>query len=241
MSSTRLVYMVVGLSMLGWVGYSLLQPTGFQLVVSESTSEVSHADKILAAEDGQDEQLVDEVRNLRQTVSLLKSQVASLETRLQVRQEAQPLAAPAAEHVSDTTEQTTSPPEDELDETVLAEREQGYWEEYLGLIEAGLQHEHVDRQWSSKAKTEIENAFTNKALAGAAVTNIECRTSLCRIEVVHEDPQSLAEFDVLLAQKLTHILPQAVMDRIELEDGSISTFVYMSRDGYELPQPDERR
>ena len=40
---------------------------------------------------------------------------------------------------------------------------------------------------------------------------------------------------------MAHIVPQAVMDRIELEDGSTSTFVYMSRDGYELPQTDERK
>ena len=235
MSFTRLCFFVVSISVLIWGLYLLLQPSGFAPVVAESTSEGLHTDKIVAAKDGQNDQLFEEIRDLRKVVTLLKSRVMSLETQLQVRRAVQPSAVPAT---NQATEQPGLVSEDELDEAALAEQEQASWEEYMNLVETGLQYEQTDVQWSSKAKAEIENAFTTQELAGASVTDIECRSTLCRIEVAHVDRQPLAEFEILLPKTLAHILPQALMERVELEDGSTSTLIYLARDGYDLPEPD---
>lgn len=233
MSFTRLCFILVGLSLIGWNIYSLLAPLDPEPVATVSTSEFRYADKVINTEDGEDKNLTDEVSDLRKAVSLLMSRVASLETRLQVQQTAQ---------LSDMSvaDQTISLPENEPDEIVLAEREQEQWENYLDFVETGLQQERVDRQWSSMANTEIENVLLNDELGDLSVNDIECRTTLCRIEIVHENSSSMTLFDVLLPQKLAHLLPKSVMSHIQLEDGSTKTVIYLSRDGYELPQPDQQ-
>jgi len=241
MLSTRLRYVVIGLSLVLWGIYSLLPTLGLESAVFGYTSQGTDIDKVVAAGDGIDKQVVGEVRDLREMVGQLKSRVASLEKRLQLRQMNKLPVVSSNNPVNEGVEQTGVASDNELEESSLSEREQEHWEEYLSLVETHLQNENIDSQWSEKAKTEIENTFASDELASAAVTEIECRSTLCRIEVAHDEPQSLSEFDVLLPQKLAHILPQTTMDRVELEDGSTQTIVYLSRDGFDFPKLESRQ
>ena len=84
----------------------------------------------------------------------------------------------------------------------------------------------------------MARAFTGDELAGAALQDIDCRSTLCRVEVQHRDEAKLQEFQRLFSLKVSQALPRLMMHRIDNADGSITSYLCLARQGYRLPAAD---
>jgi len=116
--------------------------------------------------------------------------------------------------------------------------EQQQIQTYAQAIEASLEAETVDSAWSGSTSQIIGEAFTGEELAGASLQDIDCRSTLCRVEVQHRDEAKLQEFQRLFPLKVSQALPRMMMHRIDNADGSITTYLYLARQGYRLPAAD---
>lgn len=186
----------------------------------------------------------DEIRSLRRDLTLLRTEVNSLQHQLkQVIASVQSVtSAPAylAEdgRLNDFSYRAVESDfeELELDEVTLVLEAERRAYERIQLIETSLQQEHVDASWSTEASDAIEQTFDSEELAGASLVDLECRSTLCRVEVLHDDSEQLTEFQLLFPNKIGHILPQLTLDHVEEGDSSTSTVIYLARDGYRLPR-----
>jgi hypothetical protein len=104
--------------------------------------------------------------------------------------------------------------------------------------EAALQKETEDSAWSGEAYDLINSAVAAEDLAGTSLHDVECRATLCRIEVTHKDPQAGSAFELQFIMAVAQLLPRAMLRAVENEDGSISTVLYLARDGHDFPQPE---
>jgi hypothetical protein len=59
---------------------------------------------------------------------------------------------------------------------------------------------------------------------------VECRSTLCKVEVTHNDPQKLTEFMLWLPQLLAEILPTFTMKEVHEAEG-VTTHIYYFASG----------
>ncbi|MGH8656002.1 MAG: hypothetical protein ACREYE_29175 [Gammaproteobacteria bacterium] len=104
--------------------------------------------------------------------------------------------------------------------------------------EAALQKETEDPTWSGEARDLINGAVVAEELGATSVQDVECRATLCRVEVTHKDRQARAAFRSQFIQAVAQLLPRAMMQPVENEDGSTSSVLYLARDGHDFPQPE---
>jgi hypothetical protein len=117
----------------------------------------------------------------------------------------------------------------------VAEEERRRVEERMQALETSLQSEPLNRSWSIQVSEQITQAFASEELAGISLDHVECRSTLCRVEVTHDDPMRRGEFEIWFPFKVAQFLPRLVMRRVDNDDGSSSTVVYTARQGYRLP------
>ncbi|MEO7731672.1 MAG: hypothetical protein ABIY55_11910 [Kofleriaceae bacterium] len=98
--------------------------------------------------------------------------------------------------------------------------------------DAKVQAEPIDPEWRRSRNEEIGAFFARGPIAGTQLKAIDCRTTLCRIEVSHhtvEDRERFIQsFSDLAGPKGT------VFAHIETAD-DLDVVVYATRDGVELP------
>ncbi|MGH9891510.1 MAG: hypothetical protein ACREA0_05905 [bacterium] len=137
-------------------------------------------------------------------------------------------AAPAPEDDQDVAD-----PEAQVAAEIAEEQQQ--IQAYAQTIEASLEAETVDSAWSGSTADLIREVFAADELAGASLQDIDCRATLCRVEVQHRDEAKLRKFQHLFPFRVSQVLPRLMMHRIENADGSITTYLYLARQGHRLP------
>ena len=123
----------------------------------------------------------------------------------------------------------------EADINALMQHQQEQANEYLRKIDAGFESEGLDMEWSSTTSEFIHRTLEGKEFAKVKAWNVDCRSTLCRVEIEHDEADA-QDFDLWLTSKFGEVLPQMIMRR-EQQDGSglMSTIVYAARDGHTLP------
>lgn len=159
----------------------------------------------------------------------LNDTVVQLSSAIHRRHNALPLANAERSDV----EEPRAPETEALDETRLEARQH----ERINLVETSFQSEHVDQKWSGTAVAAIEQAFTSDRLA-TLPTVTECHSTLCRIELEHDDPLQMEEFLRFFPGMVADVMPRITAEQVENSDGSISMVVYLARAGHSLPQLD---
>lgn len=172
----------------------------------------------------------DSLDALRRELAAVRADLEMVKNALEARGNApaSETAAPAPEEDEDLAN-----PEAQLAAEIAEEQQQ--IQAYAQMIEASLEAETVDSAWSVSTADRIRDVFTGDALAGASLQDIDCRATLCRVEVQHRDEAKLREFQRLFPFKVSQVLPNLMMHRIENADGSITTYLYLARQGYRLP------
>jgi len=188
---------------------------------------------------------VDDIGALRREVDLLREDLDAVHRRLEqlARRAGETERQDVAHNSTVSDGMPTLDPSDDLAAAHEAERQRIEAESEQSTRaqaeanEAALQSETADTAWSGEAHDLITSAFATQDLTAASVADVECRATLCRVEVTHKNPQARAVFERQFTLAVAHLLPRAMVQAVENEDGSTSAVFYLARDGHDFPQP----
>lgn len=188
---------------------------------------------------------VDGIDVLRREVALLRDDLAAVQRRLkQLTRRAGKAEQQDVAHGSAVSEGMPTIDLREGLAAYAAERQRLEAESEQRILaqaeanEAALRKETEDPSWSGEARDLIASAVAAGELAATSVEDVECRATLCRIEVRHKDRQAQAVFEGRFIMAVAQLLPQATLRTVKNEDGSRSTVLYLARDGHDFPQPE---
>ncbi|MEE9397883.1 MAG: hypothetical protein V3V31_12810 [Methylococcales bacterium] len=111
----------------------------------------------------------------------------------------------------------------------------------IALLEENVRSEPVDNNWTPQAEDAIHRALSDAELGGTAIINVDCRSTLCRMEIAHDNSQALLAFQDTFFSQVSGLLPGVLMDHIERENGTTETVVYLARESYALPSLEEEQ
>lgn len=98
--------------------------------------------------------------------------------------------------------------------------------------DAKVASEPVDKEWSREKNTQFVAFFARAPLAGTRVRAVDCRTTMCRIQLAHASVGDRGRF----IQSFSDLAGPTgmVFAHIETED-DLDVEVYVTRDGVGLP------
>ena len=123
----------------------------------------------------------DEMVELQQQVELLAQELQALREELQEKSEAQVSNDIALQELVELSRQ----PEffEKVEKFQIGENEKRSRE-----ISRVFEAEAVDPFWSLQASTAVESAFSNPKLEGGSLVSLDCRSTLCRMEIEYTPP-----------------------------------------------------
>ena len=105
----------------------------------------------------------------------------------------------------------------------------------LEVFESTIVEEHADPGWASAAQLALQEAFHSEAMAGLRLVQADCRTSLCRLELSLDGQMFAGD----TFEQLIHFAPWDGQGFAQIDEASAAAVVYLSREGYALPQARE--
>jgi hypothetical protein len=119
-------------------------------------------------------------------------------------------------------------------EMAQAEEEQSL--KKLALINEAFLAESSDQQWTSETTNLITSFFDSEKGANLNVSDIQCRKTLCKVELNKVD-QAKAANDLALnfPMHVGQALSQTRYFYEQNDDGTTNVTIYLARNGYELP------
>ena len=105
-------------------------------------------------------------------------------------------------------------------------------------IESTFEQEDVDVTWSGMATSAIEKAFQLPELADGKLSAVNCRSTMCRLEVSHDKTLELNQrmlFENYLLIKLAKEMPIARIQNKDQPEGG-HTIGYFVLKGHKLPE-----
>lgn len=112
----------------------------------------------------------------------------------------------------------------------LADRQE---QEIVQQIESTFQRQSQQGSWAAQTNVEIQNALeslrTDLNYTDVNINNIDCRETMCKIELSHGNTERLEEFDLTFLHQLTGETSMSTTFNTEiLADGSVSRTYYLS-------------
>lgn len=181
---------------------------------------------VLDGDDVKEPTLMDELGALRREVLLLRADLSGVRNRVQQLEQSENRST------SDEDAQTIESPEEVFAaRTEAAQRA----EDRLGAIEAAFLGEPTDRSWSADTSMAIDEALQSEQLRGTNVRSVECRSTMCRVEVAHDDPRKRMEFGLWLPAKLGGVLPTFITKEVDEGEGVTGSILFLVRLDHQLP------
>ncbi len=253
MQSKHLLLTLSGALVLSWVAFMIVMLKSGDANLEHSKSSLAESRHPQAAGGAGADDLAairseEDLVALRGELALLRAQVASLQQRLD---EKETRAAEAdmpmgLDEQAQRYQQEQLPSDEELAMTAMTamteDEAMKQQQQYAEAIETHLQGEDVDPDWAIAAESKIREAFSLEELqVGASVVNVDCRSTLCRLDVLHntEEEAELADFRFNLLSQIVTMLPRGTMQVVDQGGGQTSTVLYLARDGHDLPKATE--
>ncbi len=104
----------------------------------------------------------------------------------------------------------------------------------ISPLDSQMAVQAIDTTCSGVAEDQIRDFFATDSAQGSSLQTVECRTTLCRIRVIHDSEEAKDQF----IAEFPNALPwetEAYIENNDEQDGKISTVVYLSREGHSLP------
>jgi hypothetical protein len=98
--------------------------------------------------------------------------------------------------------------------------------------DAKLLDEPVDTEWSQEKNEQFHAFFARASLAGTKLRTMDCRTTMCRIEIAHHDNEDRQRF---IASFSDLAGPRGVVFAHIESSNDLDVVVYVTRDGESLP------
>jgi hypothetical protein len=163
----------------------------------------------------------------KEGISSLKEDIGRLQYQLSLlRQQA-----------SSTTERGRQSPEaDRSSDQMLAEdpseKAKQVYQERMETLESSFRSEPEDAKWSSNARSTVWELLNRDEALRVATRHLECRSSLCRMELAEDSSGALYGSMVSMARSLAKIFPRIEGNRIDGADGKATLVYYMLRTPY---------
>jgi hypothetical protein len=120
------------------------------------------------------------------------------------------------------------------DQAALVEEQQRALEAREKTVESALESQPVDRNWAQDVASTVSAAMSEPELAGSSIERLDCRSTICRIEISHVDQAARDNFFAAF-QLDVHSLPNGMMIPREGANGRPATLAFFSREGTRLP------
>jgi hypothetical protein len=140
-------------------------------------------------------------------------------------------AGPAGHHAAEAPALTPDEASAE-DEHARAEAQT---QAQLEAFECTLVEEDADPGWASAAQRALQEALHSETIAGLHLVQVDCRTSLCRLELALDSARSPGES----LEQLIHFARWEGAGFAQIDDASDTAVVYLSREGYGFSQARE--
>jgi hypothetical protein len=189
---------------------------------------------------------------LKGEVALLKSEVATLKAAsidssdmqrrfIKLQQEVAALQprtgnALTANESSNSENSTKSQERTEQDIIAATEEQKEEHRKHMEVINGVFLSEPVDYQWSTKTTDLITQSLGNGEQIRINLSNAECHTTLCRVEINYDDAEAAREFQLQFPMQVGGALPQISYLYEPQDDGSTNVVMYLARKGYDLPR-----
>ncbi len=104
------------------------------------------------------------------------------------------------------------------------------------MLQTELLRQQPDSSWAGATKTHLEQALRSPLPERSSLRSVDCRRTLCRLEVANEDQ---AAFDKTARQVSTPTFWSGagfITDKAESTHGKPLTMtVFLAREGFDLP------
>jgi hypothetical protein len=188
--------------------------------------------------------------NLSKEITLLKSEISILKKAnsgvSEIKKEILQLSAKKTDDILQTQTQndalknqddhTDEIQTAQMDPIEMAKKQEEQRAKDFDLINNAFLAEASDQEWSSKTTALATSFFESEAGAKIGLSDIECRKTLCKIEI--NNPSSANANDNLMLRFPMHVekeLSQASFFYEQTGDGSTNVIIYLARNGFDLP------
>jgi hypothetical protein len=158
---------------------------------------------------------------LEQELVTLRRQVARLDTELVAVRRRLDSSGPSGGNTS------PSSPDPEIDEAEARAQEQQEWQERIAATEWSFRQEPVEAAWAAHATAKIHQAYEREELVDFPVQAVECRSTLCRVEVALDEQTN--QLLPLFARYVGDTFPRVTVKPIA--DGDERVVLFLSRGG----------
>lgn len=165
------------------------------------------------------QKLVDELSHLQAEVATLRTHVRKTAA----------IATPTAVGSDDAS---TTPLRTVADMATLTQAQEQRDREHLAFLDTAMQAEGVDTHWAFDTTELLTGVLESEELAAMAVHDLECRTTVCRLEVEYDNTQAMDQFALLFPMQVGEALPQLTFFHQQLADGRSHTVIYLARQGH---------
>ena len=138
---------------------------------------------------------------------------------------------------------TPTPPEAAPKAASVAQQEplsEADEERYLQTVSAGydsaLASEELDQQWATSEESGFRDRLRTNAPPGTDLGNIACRSTLCRVVLNHSTDDAKEQLMSSLHSVVGARQSQVFYRYVYNPGGTVSTILYVSRDGERLPK-----
>lgn len=240
MKSSSLLLVLGGALALGWALHASNLSVDREADAPRALPEPAPADApapLISASGEEDDSSGAILASLKHDIAVLKADLAGLR-RLVKEQARRPRRSSRREGEVASPDPATLPLDPSVDraesENAATEDTERNQAERIDTIEANLRGERLDATWAAQASDAIKHAIADEALIGTSVQDVECRATLCRVEVVHDNLPA-AQFVQLFAMKVGPVLPRMTSQPVQKDDGTSGTLIYLAREGHDFP------
>jgi len=158
-------------------------------------------------------------------VDRLRSQVADLERKLGVLTAhvatQKPNGAGPEEVPPETTKEPVTPAEQ-------VERDRVAWENHIAAGDAAFKAEPGGPGWAGSATDLLRARSVSEKVIRAAVKQIDCRSTTCRVEMVDDQKGEFARRLPVFLQGVSNVFPMGQARTVDNADGTKTLSVYLS-------------
>ena len=124
------------------------------------------------------------------------------------------------------------------DDPIEQERqEHEFKQQAITTLENSLASEPADANAAMLTSAELSRVMENPVFEKTRLGEVQCGSTLCRIDVSHVDAQAEMQFSLSLSQVEMFREGEGFVQMLPRSDGGIDTVVYISRAGHPLPVP----
>lgn len=165
--------------------------------------------------------------DLRRELARLKAEVDTLRRDVETLAKRDQLAITEEDFYADEDK-----PIEILEAEALAAQEESEWQirQYMDSIEDRFQSEVDHTGWSIPAAELIEQKLQSKLFSETSLINLECRSSLCRLEVQHDNSQASSVFSMNFPERVADMFSKFSIDHMDQEDDYSSMVVYLRQE-----------